>query len=787
MDEKLRESEQRYRLVVENVVDIVMVTDLNLQPTFVSPSVSTLLGYSPEELLALPLERLLTPSSLRQVQALNQTEMAIAMIEKPTTTRSEIECYHKNGTIVQFETHSRYLRRANGRPYALISVWRDLTERRKAEQAVRESEAKYRLLAENMADTIWIMDMDMRLTYVSPAVMRLCGYTVEEALAQSPKDHLTPESLARLTQLLAAELPKELAGQGTPGATWTLELEASRKDGTTVWTEQVIKFLRNSEGVAVGILGVSRDITERRQAAEALRESESKYRLLAENAADLIWTTDITFRFTYVSPSVERVLGYTAEEASRRPVVELLTPSSQQEAAAALADEMEHAVVRTSPPYGSRTLELEMVRRDGTTIWTENTLSFLRNERHEPVGVLGVTRDISERKRAEKERRELEDRLNHAQKMEAVGRLAGGVAHDFNNILTGITGYTEMLLASLRPADPLIDDIEEIRKSAGRASALTAQLLAFSRKQTIEPRVLDLNALIQHSSRMLRRLIGEDVELQFLPGSDLGRVRTDPVQVEQILVNLAVNARDAMPNGGRLSICTANVEIDAAFCHSRPDAQPGEYVVLTVEDNGCGMSPEVQQHLFEPFFTTKPKGKGTGLGLSTIYGIVQQNRGFLTVRSEVGNGTSWRVYFPREHADIDQPSPEPVTAPPRGSETILLVEDEEMLRNLVRRILERQGYQVLCASGGQEAVAEAKRHPARIDLLLTDVIMPDANGKQVYEQLRLQRPDIKVLFMSGYTGDAIAQHGLFDLDLPFIQKPFTIRNLAARVREILDS
>jgi len=381
----------------------------------------------------------------------------------------------------------------------------------------------------------------------------------------------------------------------------------------------------------------------------------------------------------------------------------------------------------------------------------------------------------------------LQAQLSQAQKMDAIGRLAGGIAHDFNNILTGITGYTEMLLASLRPADPLIDDIEEIRKSAGRASALTAQLLAFSRKQTIEPRVLDLNALIQHSSRMLRRLIGEDVELQFLPGSDLGRVRTDPVQVEQILVNLAVNARDAMPNGGRLSICTANIEVDAAFCQSRPDAQPGEYVVLTVEDNGCGMSPEVQQHLFEPFFTTKPKGKGTGLGLSTIYGIVQQNRGFLTVRSEVGNGTSWRVYLPREHADIDQPSPEPVTAPPRGSETILMVEDEEMLRNLVRRILERQGYQVLSASGGQEAVAEAKRHPARIDLLLTDVIMPDANGKQVYEQLRLQRPDIKVLFMSGYTGDAIAQHGLFDLDLPFIQKPFTIRNLAARVREILDS
>ena len=397
-------------------------------------------------------------------------------------------------------------------------------------------------------------------------------------------------------------------------------------------------------------------------------------------------------------------------------------------------------------------------------------------------------RHAIERKQATEDKHRLEEQLRQAAKMEAVGRLAGGIAHDFNNLTAGILGYCEILLGQEDLAPGLHADLSEIRRAAERAAGLTRQLLAFSRKQIIAPVVLDLNLTVQEAQRMLSRLIGEDVTLEWSPGHPLGRIKADPGQIAQILVNLAVNARDAMPNGGRLTIETQDVQFEAPLPGAFGEAWPGHWVMLAVSDTGCGMSRDVQEHIFEPFFTTKEQGKGTGLGLATVYGIVEQHGGFIKVASEPGLGATFKVYFPRVAAAPSLPAPaQPLAALPRGHETILLVEDEPMVRNLVRRILERLGYQVLEAAGPTEALAGHQHRLDQIALLLTDVIMPGMNGRQLCERLRTLKPGLRTLFMSGYTQDAIAHHGVLEEGISFIPKPCAAEELARKVRQVLDA
>ncbi|MCI0457416.1 MAG: response regulator [Gemmataceae bacterium] len=385
------------------------------------------------------------------------------------------------------------------------------------------------------------------------------------------------------------------------------------------------------------------------------------------------------------------------------------------------------------------------------------------------------------------DRKRLEAQLLHAQKMDAVGRLAGGVAHDFNNLLTIITGYGELLLAGLRPDEPLRGLAAEITRAGERAAALTRQLLAFSRQQVVAPKVLDLNAIVTDVSKMLQRLIGEDVVLATALAPNLGRVKADPTQVEQVLLNLAVNARDAMPRGGKLTVETANVDLDEAYAHTHPEVQAGRHVLLAVSDTGCGMTEEVKARIFEPFFTTKELGKGTGLGLATVYGVVKQSGGSIAVYTEVGRGTTFKVYLPRlvEMAETTRGGP---AAPPipRGSETLLLVEDEAGVRALARHALQASGYTVLEASNGVEALRLADQYGAPIRLLVTDVVMPGMGGRELHAQLTALYPGLKVLFMSGYTDDAVFRHGVLEAGLPFLQKPFTVDALARKVRETLD-
>ncbi|HUF90899.1 MAG TPA: ATP-binding protein, partial [Candidatus Limnocylindria bacterium] len=438
-------------------------------------------------------------------------------------------------------------------------------------------------------------------------------------------------------------------------------------------------------------------------------------------------------------------------------------------------------------PARSLTLELEARRKDGSTVWTETSVTILRGADGTPTSLLGVARDISARVHAEDALRRSEEHLRQAQKMEAIGRLAGGVAHDFNNIMTVIDGRSQLMLAKASASDPARRDIEIVRQAAKRATGLTRQLLAFSRKQVLQPRVLDLNAVVASMTDLLRRLIGEDIELSTVPGRDLMRVQADPSQLEQVIMNLAVNARDAMPAGGRLTIETRNVELAEPVATDSPGTQAGPHVMVSVTDTGTGMDEATRARVFEPFFTTKGAGKGTGLGLSTVYGIVTQSGGRVAVTSAPGAGSTFTVWLPAVEAAPETGATAATGGAAPGTETILLVEDEESVRELAQELLESLGYVVVAAANGPEALAVCGRPEQRIDLMLTDVIMPQMSGKETAVQARRLRQDLKVLYMSGYTDDALGRHGVLDSDITLLEKPFSRDALATKVRGVLDA
>jgi two-component system cell cycle sensor histidine kinase/response regulator CckA len=519
---------------------------------------------------------------------------------------------------------------------------------------------------------------------------------------------------------------------------------------------------------------------EKRRAVMALQRSEDLYRLLAENTGDLICMLDLEGNYVYISPSYQEVLGYSPEELLGSNAFSLLHPDDQEAAKAGFREAL------TSKK--KRTAEFRFRHRNGEWRIFEAVGNMVFDWRGNPQRAVIVSRDITERKRVEEELRQSEEQLRQSQKLEAVGQLAGGVAHDFNNLLTVITGYSDLTLRRLNPDDPLQRHVIEIKKAGERAASLTRQLLAFSRKQVLQPKVLELNAVVADMNKMLRRLIGEDIDLTTVLDPTLGQVKADPGQIEQVLMNLAVNARDAMPEGGKLTIETANVCLDAKYVGGHAVMQPGQYVMLAVSDTGCGMDAEIQEHIFEPFFTTKEQGHGTGLGLSTVYGIVKQSGGNIWVYSEVGRGTTFKVYLPRVDEKVEESKPGAAhTEAPEGWETILLVEDEQMVRDLAARALREQGYSVVEAGNGEEALRIAgERGGKEIHLLLTDMIMPRMNGHELAERLTRSHPRMRVLFMSGYTNRGIVNRGMLNEGALFLPKPFTLEGLTHRVREVLD-
>jgi len=536
-------------------------------------------------------------------------------------------------------------------------------------------------------------------------------------------------------------------------------------------TSMPIKSLR---GVVEQSMVMLQDVSQLevlRKSQQALVESETRYRNLFNSITDAVIVADPERRIVDANPAFTDLFGVSLDEVRGQPTLVLYAEQADFTSfGTALATlQGDNTVIRS----------LRLRRKTGEEFLGEVAAFQLKDGGGRLKGYVGLVRDISERGR-------LEARLRQSQKMEAVGRLAGGVAHDFNNLLTIILGHTDLLLSKLQDDKSLHKSAEQIASAGERATALTRQLLAFSRKQILEPTVLDLNAIARDMETMLRRLIGEDIRLETVTQPDLGRVLADRGQIEQVIMNLVVNARDAMPNGGKLTIETANVALEEDYALDRPGARPGEYVMLAVSDTGVGMDAETKAHLFEPFFTTKGRGKGTGLGLATVYGIVKQSNGYIWAYSEPGRGATFKVHFPRVWDDLDTPEPpaKSVSAP-SGAETVLVVEDEEPVRKLVRSILEAAGYTVLEATDSMETIRIAQEHNGHIHLLLTDVIMPGLSGREVAERVSSLRPDIKILYMSGYTDEAIARHGVLEAGIALLQKPFTPDVLKRKVVEAL--
>src|SRR5437870_50706 len=622
----------------------------------------------------------------------------------------------------------------------------------------------FHALVEHSSDAVALLDETGAITYVSQAATRLLGYGVPELTGTNALGFLHPDDLA-LTERLCRQL---LDQPGTPIRT---ELRARHKDGSYHLVEAVA--VNRLDDPAVGAVVANwRDITERLRAEQALRNSEQSYRSLVDGVRDVIFALSPGGEVTSLNPAFEEMTGFPPAEWVGRPFEAFVHPDDVP-----LALDLFGRVLQGEP---RPTIQFRILTRAGTYRVAEfSATAQLRDGRL--TGILGIGRDVTERLG-------LEQQLRQAQKMEAVGRLAGGIAHDFNTILTAITGHADLLLEDLGHHDPRRVDVDEIRRSAERAAGLTRQLLAFSRQQVLQPKVVDLNALVLDMDKLLRRLIGEDVELATVLDPALGPVTADPGQLEQVIVNLAVNARDAMPQGGKLTLETRNIDLDESYTLEHSLVKPGPYVQLTVSDSGIGMDEETQAHAFEPFFTTKPRGQGTGLGLAMVYGTVKQSGGFIWVYSEPGRGATFKIYLPRVDAPVESAAPPaPVERPPRGSETVLLAEDEPAVRAIARQALERQGYTVLAAPSGADALALAAQHGATIHLLLTDVVMPGMSGRDLADRLTAQRPGIRVLYISGYTDNAIVRHGMLEPGLAYLQKPFRPDALVRKVREVLDA
>jgi len=619
-----------------------------------------------------------------------------------------------------------------------------------------EREELFHLISQNAADMIAVVDMEGRRIFNSLSYEKVIGYSPEELQSSSAFEQIHPDDREYVKK--AAEDAKH-SGIGT-----TLEYRFRHKDGTWLVLESTSSVIRNAEGEPEKLVVVNRNITERKRA-------EADFRSVVEDAPYGIYRASITGRFLQVNPALQKMLGYDQEQ-------ELL------------GKDLAKDIFRHNGEYQRLTellnrskeikdIEMEWNKQDGTAITVRCSGYSIYDENGFPTCFEVFAEDVTEK-------RVLERQLRMAQKMEAIGRLSGGIAHDFNNLLGVIIGYSRVLKKALGAGNALCEHALEIEKAGERAASLTKQLLAFSRQQVLTPAILNLNALASDMEGMLPRLLGEDVKVSLELDPELGSVKADQSQIEQIIMNLAVNARDAMPNGGQLKIRTANFEIDQTYTRNHPGSKAGKYVLLAVTDTGTGMNAETLTHMFEPFFTTKERGKGTGLGLATVYGIVKQSNGYIWVDSALGKGTSFEIYLPR-HAG--QPAEEQKLDSEerlRGSECILLVEDAEPLRRLAKSFLETGGFRVLSAGSGEEALEVAAGFGGVFDLLLTDVVMPGMNGRVLAEQLLPRQPGMKVLYMSGYTDSFIAGHGVLEAGTHLLHKPFTDEVLIRKVRQVLD-
>jgi PAS domain S-box-containing protein len=773
---ELEASEARYRFLAENTSDVIWTLSDDLRFTYVSPSVERMRGYSPEEVMAMGLDEALTPRSFAKViDRLTEVDALLADAQvMPTWITMELEQPCKDGSTVWTEAAIRRVVDTGSGLDCYVGVSRDIGDRRRAQEALRQSERRLELAIEGSRGGLWDMPLDPTsdtlpdAMYLSPRLKAILGYRDDELPGSLAAwmDHIVEEDVPKL-------LPAARASFRDGQELHEVEYRVRTRARDIRWIMSSGRVERDPEGRAMRWTGIAWDVTNRKLAEIAIRESEARYRRLFDDAVLGILRTSPDGRLLEVNRAFSRMFGYDSPETMVEEVTDVARDlyADPDERPAVIAK----GLVGDGPYLG----EVHYRRRDGSDLWCNLFGWPVENTADGSVDIEGFVEDVSNR-------RTLEEQLRQSQKLEAIGRLAGGVAHDFNNILQAILGSVEF--ARVHRADPEVLDryLDGVRDGAEKATTLTRQLLAFSRRQVLQRSVVDIGGLVTDMLTMLRRIVGEHLELHFEPGPDITTILADRGQIEQVVMNLVVNARDAMPDGGTIRVSTRTRVADQVFCSDHRWAVPGTYAMLEVEDSGDGMSPDILDRVFEPFFTTKEMGRGTGLGLSTVYGIVEQHGGRIDVTSEVGRGSRFTVYLP---ASDRQPSP---TLRPAeglvegGSETILLAEDEETVRSLAIEALEAAGYTVLAASDGRQAAELWNDHHNTIDVAILDVVMPGLGGLEVHGLVRRDAPDLPVVFSSGYSLDAISRDFTADPTTTLIEKPYSLANLLQTIRRMLD-
>jgi len=761
-EEKLQQSEARYRALIETSPDAITLADMEGRILMVNRRGAEIQGVAdPAELIGKQVFEMVAP---------DEREIALAKTREVLKTGFiqglEYNVLRRDGTYHPVELTASLLRDAQGRPQAFIGVTRDISERKRAEHALRESEERYRRLVETSPDGITLTDLEGHILMTNQRGAEIHGYAHPAEMVGANAFDL---ALLGDREAAVANLQRTLESGQIHGVEYTVR----RKDGTLCPIELTAALIRDAQGRPQSFIGLTRDITERRRAEAALWQTK----MVVEHSPVILYRmrNEAGWPFEFISENVSQ-LGYTAAEILSGQVTftMLVHPDDVLQVVGEMEDHAERG-----PDTFRRSYRVILANK--RTAWLEDRVVVVRAPDGRATHLQGILLDVTEN-------RQLEEQFRQAQKMETVGRLAGGVAHDFNNFLTAIRGYAALVYDAMRPEDPVRGDIEQVLKAAERAASLTGQLLAFSRRQIIELRPVNVNDLVMETEKMLHRLIGEDIDLVLDMTSGLELTRADPGQLAQALVNLVVNARDAMPDGGMLTIATARLALPQESVEEHPGVPPGDYITLAVSDTGVGMAPEVKAHLFEPFFTTKEAGRGTGLGLATVYGIVRQHQGHIVVRSAAGCGTTVRLYLPHSPAGA-QPAPRHRSAEPlpRGCETVLVVEDEPAVRALIVRVLRSLGYNVLEAGEGNAAIQVAREHEGKIHLLLTDVVMPQMDGRMLSSLLQDAYEGLRVLYVSGYATDVLAHYGVLEEDVSLLHKPFTGSALAGKVREVLDA
>jgi len=763
IEEALRDSREAFASILEATFDFYWEIDAEGRYTLVSPNVTSTLGYSPEELLGK------TPFGLMsEEEATEGRRLLQEYAQRRVPFVAESLRRHKDGHFVALKSSGIPKFGPDGALLGFRGVTRDVTERRQAVQALRDRETKYRAAVDSSQDAFLIVDSAGRILEVNDACTRMTGYTRGELAAIGLRGFADepPETTAAHIEMAIRE-----------GGV-VFESRVRKKDGSVIPVEVAAAFRPFDGGRLFSFI---RDISERRSAEQNLRDREAQLRQITETVPLSIAYVDMNGRYRWVNGRYEELFGIRLGDVRGRHLREVL------------GDEFWKTVL----PHFERVLageaqQFEAEIPPGGNRWFALTQTPERDAAGHVTGYVAMATDITAERRAVAQRIHLEEQLRQSQKMEAVGQLAGGVAHDFNNLLTVISGNSEFLLSEVPSPTDIRTFVGEIQNAANRAAGLTRQLLAFSRRQVLKPAPVDLNEIVAGSEKLLRRLLGEDIVFTTILDRHLGRFLADPGQMEQVLLNLSVNARDAMPTGGRLTIETRDLRLPAAACGAvqsctaETACSDARRVQLVVADSGCGMSSDVRSRAFDPFFTTKPAGKGTGLGLATVYGIVRQSGGEIFLESTPGTGTTFRICLPVLEREASARTEETLAPPAGGRETILAVEDEDAVRRIVRLTLESQGYTVLEARDGAEALDVAGLHDGPIELLVTDVVMPSMSGPALARILRARRPETRVIYVSGYTDDAVLRHGIAAGEDRLLQKPFSPLSLLRKVRETLD-